>query len=988
MDLQQTIAPVMEALRVVYDQATSSEARQAAQSYLLQVQCSDLAWDLGWMCLKQLDQIPIQYFGAQSIQIKVSRDFAKVPVDQYDAIRTALLDGVLWTCQAHAARSVMKKLCFAVVTFALHTAPTHWQRMVPSLLELFQQRYAQSPVDVQLALLHALLELLRGLPEEFGRASSLSASHRTQLQQELVDAIPAVLAFLCDLLDHAATEIQIAALQTLASWIQFGIPITNLVPILNKAIVLARNDATFEAALAVLGDVVSHSSNARFEDTLCNGLVPFMVELAPVVAEAVANDDEDKADTLARFVTSLTETFPTWIVKHLDQPQVARVLLPMLLEIIAFPGFPGAEQDVSEIPFHTFFMIQETLSDPDQIAADLGVTGADGTVRPAMSTNSSTDSLVILDQDDDEDDLPPLVQLPPAIEAAAHALFTDLVARIVHKVEWADDAVWAAWSKDRRERWAQFRRAAADTLLVAYYVLRHRMLEWVLQELLTTSPANWKRVEALLFCIRSISEAAPKDGPGAQLVARVLAPDFFAAGANLPLRVRQTLLYIMGGYAEWFHANPAQLAFAVQILTNGLRDKFTLTSAARSLRELCDACRADLVPHLPVLFTAYQEMKAVLPVVERQKVIEALAMVIQQLPSHQIMEPLGAVLEDILVGIQRDLGDSGSEGHDRLLAQFNLLTACVKGIQASEWDLPVQVSESASSAAKLGDQPSFVQLRSLLLQIFAEVARTHPTDLELIPVVANLMELGIKSATLPLVFAPADWVPVFHVLVQSGAVVTTASILEALGTLVTHAPDPLDATVRALVTTVLGNMLQYLVANDGAASRESPDLVDAYLSLTSLVLRYHAIVLTADTAQFTSIVQYAIQCLQLRERPSLKAAAHFLSDFILHSAAEPLHAVVFPSLLAALLHAILVHAPRTIVPNLAEVMYRVITRAPQTARDSLQALLLGPQAVACARLNETDRKAALRVLVGTRQMRRFKDYVRELHVKAQGLDVV
>ncbi|KNE71534.1 hypothetical protein AMAG_15748 [Allomyces macrogynus ATCC 38327] len=183
-------------------------------------------------------------------------------------------------------------------------------------------------------------------------------------------------------------------------------------------------------------------------------------------------------------------------------------------------------------------------------------------------------------------------------------------------------------------------------------------------------------------------------------------------------------------------------------------------------------------------------------------------------------------------------------------------------------------------------------------------------------------------------------------------------------------------------------MLQYLDANDGAASRESPDLVDAYLSLASLVLRYHVTVLTDDTAQFSGVVQYAIQCLQLRERPSLKAAAHFLSDFILHSAAEPLHVAVFPPLLAALLHAILVHAPRTIVPNLAEVMYRVITRAPQTARDSLQALLLGPQAVPCARLNEADRKAALRVLVGTRQMRRFKDYVRELHVKAQGLDVV
>lgn len=47
-----------------------------------------------------------------------------------------------------------------------------------------------------------------------------------------------------------------------------------LVPLLNQVIQLLALEATLEAAVLVLVELVTHRGNARFEDTICRGLLP------------------------------------------------------------------------------------------------------------------------------------------------------------------------------------------------------------------------------------------------------------------------------------------------------------------------------------------------------------------------------------------------------------------------------------------------------------------------------------------------------------------------------------------------------------------------------------------------------------------------------------------------------------------------------------------------------------------------------------------
>ena len=54
----------------------------------------------------------MQYFGASSLQIKISRFWHEIPVDNYAAFREKLIDAVMF--YANGPKIVLTRLCLAV----------------------------------------------------------------------------------------------------------------------------------------------------------------------------------------------------------------------------------------------------------------------------------------------------------------------------------------------------------------------------------------------------------------------------------------------------------------------------------------------------------------------------------------------------------------------------------------------------------------------------------------------------------------------------------------------------------------------------------------------------------------------------------------------------------------------------------------------------------------------------------------------------------
>ncbi|ORZ37114.1 armadillo-type protein [Catenaria anguillulae PL171] len=988
---------LIAALQVMYNDHSSADQRRQAQQYLIQLQKAPEAWDLGWLCLQQGSDLQVQFFGAQTLHIKVSRDFELLPSEQYQPIREQLMEGVLSACHPAMPPVVMRRMCFALVAFALRTAPEHWSDMIPDLLSHFQSRCAALAASFpntpdQILLLQGLLEVLRVLPEEF-LSAMLTTQHKHKLQLHLTDSLPVVLTSLHDLLIHPSTHICTLALESLTAWVQFGIPIAQLGTVLSQTMALAQSDETSDAALKLLTEVVSHSSSARFEETF--------VQLAPGLHEAIANEDESHVEMVGRFVTALVENFPGWFVQHMDRPEVVQVLMPMLVAMVAFPGYPGAQQAISEMPMHSFFLIQETVCNPDQLplsALSPTTTNANGAVNGsagdmAMSTNSSTDSLVLLDRGPAGADVDsPAASLPPRLLAACEQVFLALFEQLVAKCEWPPtDAMWASWTKDRRDRWGAWRRDCKDNLLVCYYVLRAKAVDWLLVQIPQAN--SWHRLETLLFAVRSLGEAlnasASTDTQVTGLLGMVLAPHVLSPPQPHPLRVRQTLLYVVGEYATWFHAHQQHVPFAVQILLGGLRDTTTLGSASKLLRDFCDVCRGELAASLGSIVEVYVEVKNVLPVLEKQRVVEAISMVIQRLPQSEMIAPLTVMLEETLSELTKCLDLPPSpDVRDHLLRQLAMLQAFCKGLQASDMEAEVIVLDATATE----DLPQFVNLRTHLIQLMTRIHATYGTsDIETLNAVCSLMSVCIASTTPPMVFAPTSWLPLVGNMVQSPSILLSPTVMDVIGDLFHHARPLPDGLFQVLAATVRG-MIDTLSANNAAASREQPEMVDAFLTLCGAVLRANPArcikrVDSGGTRVFRKL--FDSQGARINEGGgALLVSIHCASGGArVIAQLDVVNEAVFPGLVAVLVRSLLNDAPRIIVPNYAEILFRVVSHMPNQSRMWLNELLVGPNAVPSAHpLSLEDRKALMRLVMGTRQLKRFKDHVKDYHAKACGLE--
>ncbi|KAI9217960.1 armadillo-type protein [Blastocladiella britannica] len=1028
--LADTYRQVVAALQAMYDANSDPATRRVAQDYLLSVQYSPLAWDLAWACIWDSDMLPVRFFGVQTIHLAVSRDFDGLATEHYDTLRTKLLEGVASVCRPPAPPVLMRKMCFALVAFALRTTPDNWPAMLPDLIGFFESQFALvSDPAHQTALLRALLELLRVLPEEFATVS-LSPAHKTKLHLHMSDSLPRVLATLGSLMGSGFGDGEIAtcALQTLTAWVvYFGPPLDQLSPLLTQAMALTRVKATMDDAFKLLSEVVGSSRAARYQETLCTGLVPLVVEWSPALVAAIRDEDEETVQVVGQFVIALAEAFPAWILQHLADPPVLQGVIPGLVAMVGFPGYPGADQTISDLPMAAFHNLQETIINPDLMTPTSPTGGMEeamamgsGDMAP-RTTNSSTDSLIMLDDDNGArggGDSAETNGLSSPVLAAANQIYLALAAELVRKVEWPDEAVWSTWSKDRRDKWAAWRRDCTDNLLVCYYVLRTQLVQWVQSQIpaavaavgqaLPSSYASlgaaarhpWFRLEALLFAVRSLSESlvatSSTDQLASSLLSHVLSPAILSPPVPHPLRVRQTLLYVVGEYATWFHAHPEHVSFGMQILLGGLRDSTTLGSAAKLLREFCDICRADLTQYLPSITDTYFAMKSILPPAEKQKVVEAISMVIQQLSQTDMIPPLAIMLQETLDEMSRCLEVQPSdEVRDHLVRQLEMLHAFCKGLQASDMEVTVIELDLPSSAATItpvDDHPQFASLRAHILVLLERVLSAYTGDVEVLSSVGSVISTCISSATPPLVFEAAGWVRLLENMAETGAIMRSPTGLEVMADLARHA-RPIPVSFGPVFARVLAGVIGELSRDNAARSREMPDMVDAVLSLGGSVLRAQPTLLYESNGLLPVLV-FASQSLMLNERMSMKAAAHFLCQYIQHTvtheytaALDAVNMQFMPQLVAILINAILNTAPTSIIPNMAEVLYRVISHVPSAAREWLHALLLGPQAIGSMHeISAKDRKVMVQKLLGTRQLKAFKDLVKGYYAQARGLE--
>ncbi|KND02868.1 uncharacterized protein SPPG_01948 [Spizellomyces punctatus DAOM BR117] len=1009
-----SIEHVEEAIRQLYDPGTPIYTKKAAEEWLVTVQQGQEAWGLASRLI-QSRASHSKFFGALTFQKKIVRDWESLPPEQIPHLRDELLSCLL--SSTDGPMFVVTRLCVALALFALKDDSGQWPNFIAGVCQAMDGRMVLAASDEErVGLQLVLLEFLTIVPEEVGKAD-LSPSRQAKVMQELSESTSLALnriQYVLDLvppptLPNLTTfqHMKAKALRCMQSWIQYGIPIGSLGPLVNKAIQLLPEPDMLDAAVDTLIELISHQSIQAYASTLSETVLSVLTSawVRDELARAIQEQDEDVARNMCRLMTEFGEHFYSFIVKHLLRPDV-HVYLDMMLGCTGFPGYFAAEQELTELPLTFWALLQEELDDTgvlSETSADIStdpITGRpifrSGTVTQVDSDQIGVITIVPANHDDAK----------VAKMGVAKNVFARLVKVVCSKIGVPPDTIWNTWAADVCDRFSVYRRDCADTLLSCHYVLRDDMLAYLVPLAISslddiqTGQEDWQVLESTLFAIKSISDSVSSSET-------IYLPRLFAElgriAASPPdalVRVKMTTCRLIGSYAEWLHANTAHLPPALHFLIASIQSRKVSTAAADGLLNVCDVCRNDLVDGADVLVNLWIQVGPSLQPLEKSRLVKAVTNVIQCMPYALLLPRLLTVLSGIVRDITCALDtvqQDADQTKETVLNQLGYLKACCQGIQHPESDADSSTESLTGLAppAAGSSDPQQQSVAAVIWDVTQRICTLFGADEHVMQSLCSFINETLRN-TLP-IFTPN--LPALITLIthlyahhpHACLLNTAAATAGAYGDgLADRASIPQREELTRLIVEVTGRTIQWLESTE--QMEMYPDVVASYFELLQ---RYtircpwalHELSPNILHALFGGLVPRG---LVIQERLAVTAILDFLVVFIGMDDDEGFGVTrrvvegVGEVWVVGLVEAIAGKQPRSLDPKLADVLFKLVTKYPERTRTWLLGCL-AHEGFPTPRVSQEEKKTFVKAVVGSRLIKRTRDAVKLFGLQCRGL---
>ncbi|KAI8970253.1 armadillo-type protein [Mycotypha africana] len=978
-----TVTQVETLINELYSSSDPLVAKEI-QDQLQTLQKQPIAWEIASQLLfSQTDHC--RFFGAHTFQVKITRDWETLPENKHEWLKSELLNWIVRLCGGPAF--VTTKLCIALIAYSFHSVPDKWPHFIASTVEALQLGSQAYGVPAQ-TIYSTILEFLTLVPEEISN-SNLIGGHKLQLIGELKEGVPIVLTTISTLLFqpvNSADTLQHKSLRCLQSWIQYGINLEDAHTLLQKVMILLGHPELFEPAVDVLLESMQQTAWARYQNYRNELLSCFTSDAMKEKFETcIADEDEETALALAKLFTTFGETYTDFIVKHLARPDI-KWLLQMILQLTDYKGYYPIDQEVSEIPLNFWYIMQETLFDENVLP-----------LRP-ISTPPH------LDEGNSRDEAVWIYECGQT----SLAIYRDLVKILIQKACYPDEMTWNSWNKDVKDKFKIWRRDLGDTMINPYFVLKDEMLS-ILLEQATCIIEQWEGLpnsaqylEATLFCLKSISEEI--SAKESVYISRFFGAEILGKlQSDCSIRLKNTVLLLMGSFSEWLKSNPQLLNPIMNYIVPCLSNPNLAPAATSSFSDICDNCRESLVDELESLMHVYVAMaNSSIKSIFMQKVVQSVADVIQVLPPERAIPPLMSLTGDILQGISKALNliEENPEGsRDATLVQLQYLTACCRGIQSPNDDYKSLTERDeiydAFASGKLTKAymkiDGFSDIAFAIEQSTARIARVWGADEAIAKALSTFVDQGIKSTSPLLSLSFVNFVELVEASYTTAAYACWLDSA-ALAMTVFGGQGMYTERLRDMLGTLTTKTLE--VINGTEAMENYPDIVDSYFGLLSRTLRrcplafYHL-----PLSMINMIFLIVIAGLGLQERLALKAAVMFMADFVtqdhpdnsdISEVADTIMMNLGIKIMEQLLLGIGGRVPRSFSGPLVDVLHRITGKYLQPSREWLRTLL-ATDGFPSPLVTPEDKEALLKGVLGNRSLKRFKETVNNFSIKCRGL---
>mmetsp|Transcript_46187 Transcript_46187/g.76370 ORF Transcript_46187/g.76370 Transcript_46187/m.76370 type:complete len:952 (-) Transcript_46187:199-3054(-) len=672
---------VKQAFLVQQNPQSSPAQLKDANNWLEHFQSTQEAWQVA----DQLLSIPTQasdgalaathVFAAQTMRTKIQYDWAELPEQSHESLRSSLLAHVLRFGQGPGP--VLTQLCLAVATLALHMQA--WRTVVPDLIHALTTPPAEAA-----AKLPCLLELLTVMPEEAENYKvGVLPKQREEFRNGLRSSGPQVMQLLTQIHGQFSSELglMVRVLRCVSSWLRScSLPTDQLAssPLLGFTFAAMKNSQLFDAAADMLVELVHFTHDYGEHGALIVIIVPQVLQLQSQYEEA-RSEDEDVARALCRLFTEMGEQYLQLLLTQM--PDWA---MNTAGAILRGAGHPDAE--IAEITFNFWYVLSEEIAG--------GGRALNQDQRNECRGRFSEIFLRLLDA------LRSLAELP------------------------GDSHEWPA---DQKDDFKRFRYAVGDVISDACKVLSSkRCLESAFEALnqrlpiFATSPADhWRGVEACVFCMRQMISSNEPSFFNADVVSNMmrLLPTLPPVG-----ELTTTSIRTVGTYANWLNKNPEMLPQQLSFVSQGLAQDSTAAAASQSMKHLCDACAEHLAEDATMgqLLQMYRgTIELPLHCADRVDLIAALSFVVSQMPLPRVLPAMTAIAEPLIIKMQAAL-ENGANATE-VANSLEQLCALLRGVS------PSQTAATDNPEMQDALHPC-IQMLTQLWQLLETVFARHGTD--------------------------------------------------------------------------------------------------------------------------------------------------------------------------------------------------------------------------------------------------------------------
>lgn len=805
--------------------------------------------------MAQEKPIEVQYYGASSLHLKISKHWDELGDNEADklGLRNKLLETFVTFMSEGRSRVVQTRVGVALASYVVHTVPDLWKTAIADLISNFSLETLGASVPSHKIYLN-LIELLMMIPEEF-HTQHMSQHRKNNTRTALINSVPQVFEVIQKLMREESSrneviEIQQAAVKCFSNWTQHLGPLIldeSHDAVLELVLSKINNEELVNYVVEALSGIYTHPDIHRHPNSVLK-LIHKLMSVESVLDKALEEKELDFCSSLFSLFIQVTETHSRLLLDLVsDKPEEREVifrLMAVVLKCCATPGYYPIDETCSEQSFNFFYILQ------DDIVASDGEKGKEY-----------------------------MILFKP--------LYQSLIETLLVKVQFPPDHLYdQEWSSEDKEAFRCYRQDVGDTFMYCYNMLRSTVMTTlknhfdaalnILSSSLTTgTTVLWQPLEAVIFALSSVAENIDGNEESGF-------DDIFNSLSAIPFHISDRLLSstmeMVGAYTEWIFHHPAVLPPVLQLLLSGLKGQHLCTvSATMALKDVTRECQSLMPPFASSILVECSNglsNESHLKPKEKVRLACTVGHILSILPEESIQHYLSTLLLPIFTQLQvvanyevEAKKDDYFPIRNECVNQLNIIGSLFSGI-----DLQMRKEVGGDS---VGDSsPALYQVFSLLLPIIASIGVKWVNEETIVEALSEVIKksiLTLLDSVKPLVLNVLQLINQLYSMSSQPALIDVMKQLLLLFSI--------DQVLKPQLIAHFGQFCSHTitVCQD---MRDKTNLIEYFYSISTAILRKQSAVFTSNVIDNQGMFRLACAALLLPERPTVKAGASFITEFI------------------------------------------------------------------------------------------------------------